>query len=136
MTHPFKPGDIVRRMVTAPLGRTDDFKVIEVNPHDGWVYDDTSVMHNPAYLERVSQKVDLPAHPDVVNHPSHYKTDGGIEAIDVLEQFDLTRDFRLGNAAKYILRAGKKDSELQDLKKAAKYLARYISALETGEPAW
>jgi hypothetical protein len=63
-----------------------------------------------------------------VDHPSHYKA-GGIEAIDVIEAFGL--GFHLGNAVKYILRAGRKHpGVLEDLKKARWYLDREISALE------
>lgn len=43
--------------------------------------------------------------PDLVNHPEHY-TDGGIETIDFIEAKEL--NFHLGNAVKYISRAGKK----------------------------
>ena len=62
---------------------------------------------------------------DLVNHPSHY-TESGIETIDVIEAWKL--DFCLGNAIKYISRAGKKDSskELEDLRKAQWYLNRAI----------
>jgi len=64
--------------------------------------------------------------PDPVNHPPHYKA-GGIETIDFIEAKDL--NFRLGNAVKYISRAGKKDSDpVQDLEKAAWYLKREIDA--------
>ncbi|MCW6678181.1 DUF3310 domain-containing protein [Anaerococcus sp. NML200574] len=38
--------------------------------------------------------------------PDYYKS-GGLEAFDVIDAFDL--DFNLGNAFKYIARAGKKD---------------------------
>ena len=63
---------------------------------------------------------------DLVNHPAHY-TAGGIETIDFIEAKDL--NFRLGNAVKYITRAGKKDSDpVQDLEKAAWYLKREIEA--------
>lgn len=65
---------------------------------------------------------------DVVNHPSHYKSNG-METIDVIESFQL--GFHLGNSIKYILRAGKKDSKIQDLKKAQWYLLREISKLES-----
>jgi hypothetical protein len=41
----------------------------------------------------------------MVNHPPHY-TDGGIEVIDYIKAKHL--DFCLGNAIKYISRAGKK----------------------------
>ena len=43
---------------------------------------------------------------DPVNHPAHY-TDGKIEVIDFIE--DKGFGFNLGNAVKYISRAGKKD---------------------------
>lgn len=66
---------------------------------------------------------------DVVNHPEHY-TDGGIETIDFIEAKQFP--YHLGNAVKYISRAGKKDPEktVEDLKKAVWYINRYISKLE------
>ena len=64
---------------------------------------------------------------DPIN-PNHYKTKNGLEVIEVIESFNL--DFKLGNAIKYILRAGKKDNITQDLKKAIWYLERKISKLE------
>jgi hypothetical protein len=66
------------------------------------------------------------ADPDPVNHPSHY-TDGGIETIDYLEAKlgpDGFRAFCLGNALKYVSRAGKKGDLKQDLSKAIWYLRR------------
>ena len=66
---------------------------------------------------------------DMVNHPDHY-TDGGIETIDFIEAKKLP--YHLGNAVKYISRAGKKEPEktADDLKKAVWYINRYISKLE------
>ena len=66
---------------------------------------------------------------DQVNRPSHY-TDGKIEVIDFIE--DKKLGFCLGNAIKYIARAGKKetDKEAQDIKKAIWYLNRYLKELE------
>lgn len=63
---------------------------------------------------------------DPVNHPSHY-TDGRIEVIDFIEDKGL--GFHLGNAVKYIARAGKKDPDkaVEDLEKARWYLDREIS---------
>lgn len=65
----------------------------------------------------------------VVNQPSHY-TDGNIEVIDFIE--DKKLGFCLGNAIKYISRAGKKDpnKEVEDLKKANWYINRRIKELE------
>ena len=61
---------------------------------------------------------------DMVNDPPHYK-DGGIETIDFIEAKKL--GFNLGNAIKYISRAGKKNDALEDLKKARWYLNREIN---------
>lgn len=62
---------------------------------------------------------------DVVNHPSHY-TDGKFETIAAIESWRL--GYHLGNAVKYISRAGKKskDTELEDLRKARWYIKRYL----------
>lgn len=58
---------------------------------------------------------------DKVNHPSHY-TDGQFEVIELTEMYS----FVLGNAIKYICRAGKKEGspESEDLAKAQWYLRR------------
>lgn len=63
---------------------------------------------------------------EMVNHPSHYQG-RKFEVIDIIEDYDL--DFCLGNAVKYILRCGKKDESIQELKKAIWYLERKISQL-------
>ena len=62
-------------------------------------------------------------------NPKHY-TDGKIEVIDFIE--DKKLGFCLGNAIKYISRAGKKDptKEVEDLRKAIWYLERRIKELE------
>ncbi len=69
---------------------------------------------------------------DPVNHPSHY-TSGSIEVIDYIE--DQKLPYHLGNAVKYISRAGKKDKDktVEDLKKAAWYINRYIELLTKQE---
>ena len=68
---------------------------------------------------------------DVVNSPKHY-TDGKIEVIDFIE--DKKLGFCLGNAVKYIARAGKKDptKEVEDLQKADWYIKRRIKELTEG----
>lgn len=62
---------------------------------------------------------------DIINHPAHY-TDGKFETIDAIESWRL--GYHLGNAVKYISRAGKKskDTELEDLRKARWYVKRYL----------
>ena len=46
---------------------------------------------------------------DIINHPSHYQSEHGLEVIQVIEIFKL--DYHLGNVVKYILRAGHKKNE-------------------------
>jgi hypothetical protein len=61
---------------------------------------------------------------DNVNHPAHYGGDTTYEAIKVIEAWEL--GFCLGNAVKYISRAGKKGNAIEDLRKAAWYVQREI----------
>ena len=65
---------------------------------------------------------------DPINHPAHYTT-GKIEVIDYIE--DQKLPYHLGNAVKYISRAGKKDKDktVEDLKKAVWYIERYIGLI-------
>lgn len=70
---------------------------------------------------------------DPVNHPEHYQ--GSFET-RTLECIDFTRHmpFSLGNAFKYVWRAGRKggaDKALQDLEKARWYLIEYDSSMLT-----
>lgn len=65
-----------------------------------------------------------------VDHPPHYGGENNpYEAIKVIEAWKL--DFCLGNVVKYISRAGKKGSELQDLQKAKWYLDRKIEEMKS-----
>lgn len=66
---------------------------------------------------------------EVINHPQHYGGDTTYEAIKVIEAWEL--GFCLGNAVKYISRAGKKNpaKECEDLEKARWYLERRIQQL-------
>ena len=61
-----------------------------------------------------------------VENPSHYNS-GKIEVIDFIEDQNL--NFNLGNAVKYISRAGKKDPKKfkEDLEKAIWYLNRELA---------
>jgi hypothetical protein len=61
-----------------------------------------------------------------VNHPSHYTSHpSGIECIQITEHMN----FCLGNAIKYLWRAGSKDgtSDIEDLEKAKWYVEREIA---------
>lgn len=71
---------------------------------------------------------------DNINHPKHYTSDpSGIECIDVTRH----RNFNIGNAIKYLWRAGLKedkdrkiiDKQVEDLNKAVWYLVDEIHRL-------
>lgn len=69
-------------------------------------------------------------------NPEHYKSHpSGVECIEIAEHYD----FCIGNAIKYLWRAGlkteqgvsNKDKEIEDIRKAIWYLNRKIHQLET-----
>lgn len=62
---------------------------------------------------------------DMVNEPPHYKTESGLEAIEVIEAF-FSDNYHLGNVFKYLARAGKKNDRIEDMCKARWYLDRAI----------
>jgi len=64
---------------------------------------------------------------DPVNSPKHYTT-GKIEVIDFIE--DQKFPYHLGNVIKYVCRSAHKGKQVEDLKKAAWYLQRYIALIE------
>ena len=80
--------------------------------------------HPPAAEDRNGEKGTYNA----VSHPSHYNS-GRIEVIDFVENQQM--GFHLGNATKYICRAGKKnpEKEIEDLEKAVWYINRWIMVL-------
>jgi len=87
--------------------------------------DTARFVRNPPTERRSPRITDRDA---AVDHPSHYQA-GEYECIDVIESLGL--DFHLGNALKYIWRAGRKDSdEVQDLAKAAWYIQRRIDLIK------
>ena len=88
---------------------------------------------NAGDIDEVEETVNIE---DKVNHPSHYtwlKDICGIEVIDITRHLD----FDLGNAIKYILRAGHKSEEgyddtakeIEDLQKAVFYINDKIKLL-------
>ncbi len=68
---------------------------------------------------------------DVVNHPKHYTIDpSGVECIQIVRH----RNFNIGNAIKYLWRAGLKNenTQIEDLHKAIWYINDEISRLQKG----
>ena len=91
--------------------------------------------HLAGFAEELAGKGTEEKQPDDVNHPNHYASDSGLEAIEVIEAFFHGNAY-LANTFKYIARAGKKGGEakrLEDLKKARWYLEREIKREEARE---
>ena len=66
---------------------------------------------------------------DAINHPPHYtQHPSGFECIAITEAFN----FNVGNAIKYLWRAGLKGAAVEDLRKAAWYVQREIERRERG----
>ena len=64
---------------------------------------------------------------DPITRPKHYASHpSGIECIVVTEHMN----FCLGNAIKYLWRAGEKGDAIEDLKKARWYIDREIARLD------
>ena len=69
---------------------------------------------------------------DAVNHPVHYTSDpSGVECIQITRH----RNFNIGNAFKYLWRAGlkNKDTTVQDLRKAIFYIEDEIKRIQENE---
>lgn len=85
-------------------------------------------------MEDHHRKLNEYANEEKIDHPSHYGgADNPYEAIKVIRAWAL--NFALGNAIKYVARAGRKpgESRLDDLRKARWYLDNEIAALEQQE---
>ena len=75
---------------------------------------------------------------DPVNHPAHYTSDpSGVECIQITRH----RNFNIGNAIKYLWRAGLKDTttdpgkHVEDLRKSIFYIQDEIDRLTQPAPA-
>jgi hypothetical protein len=64
----------------------------------------------------------------------HYQTESRIDVIDFCKMYNM--NFNRGNIVKYLSRAGKKDNELDDLRKALNYLTREIEYFEKQQEEW
>jgi hypothetical protein len=103
---------------------------------DGFEYHDDirEAIKSAKFHAAPGQMVELPegmkvGEIEIVNHLPHYISHpSGIECITITEWMN----FNLGNAMKYIWRAGQKSStkDIEDLKKARWYLDREIARLE------
>lgn len=97
-------------------------------PLDGAAFDALPGTEHAVDLPEGMQSPDT--RPEMVRHPDHYGGDTTYEVIKCLEAWGLDADAYLFNVVKYVARAGKKGSVIEDLKKAEFYLQRKIKNLE------
>ena len=67
----------------------------------------------------------------VIDHPQRYGGDTPFETIKVLQAWlseEQYKGFLLGNTIKYLSRLGKKDNNVQELRKSKWYLEKLIEA--------
>lgn len=125
----FKPGDVVECMDddgTKFLRKGSRYKVIKHDPkdetvmlEDGWYY--------VGRFRKVADSGRLPTPPDPVTNPPHYtQHPSGVECVEIAEHMP----FNLGNAMKYLWRAGLKGDAVEDLRKAAWYVEREIARVQ------
>ena len=109
--------------------RSDGFDYEAVYLEGRWMNAAFSVDGQEVFWQRHTQPEDLPFIDDEVNQPSHYTSHpSGIECIEITRH----HDFAIGNAIKYLWRAGLKNSnnEIQDLEKAVWYIQDKIKQLK------
>lgn len=87
--------------------------------------------YQPITHYTVKEGGDIVQNVDMVNHPPHYTGDpSGVECIEITRH----RNFNVGNAIKYLWRAGLKGDEsktIEDLKKSVFYINDEIARLES-----
>lgn len=111
----------------AELYRTMPTEVEPATPKEPYTVKATAVFDTET---RVSETL-VGRSADLINHPPHYTGHpSGVECITVTEHMN----FCLGNAMKYIWRAGSKGDAIADLKKARWYIDREIARLSPAEP--
>ena len=109
--------------------RSDGFDYEAIYLEGRWMNAKFSVDGQVVLWQRHTQPEELPFIDDAVNQPSHYTSHpSGIECIEITRH----HDFAIGNAIKYLWRAGLKnsDNEVQDLEKAVWYIQDKIKQLK------
>ncbi len=110
--------------------------LVECQICESFVEDLNEHMNSKHFISETTPEIDLgelPAKGDSVNHPAHYNEHpSGVECIEIVRHMN----FNLGNACKYIWRAGLKGRRsklIEDLKKARWYIEDEIKRLESSK---
>lgn len=117
-----------------PVWTAGDFTPIDTVTLNDYKMDPASWIIKDTHLHDLQT---TPQH-DAVNHPKHYTSHpSGVECIEVTQHYN----FCVGNAIKYLWRAGlksenntdSKQKQIEDLNKAIWYIRREIENLETNK---
>ena len=134
---PFKSIDALKeynKWLNEAVRAQKEAEANDILDKDGIVYFDNQPFFKESDLvkyEKKEEKDDIMTEKDensAVNHPKHYRNDGGLETIDemiLLFGLEETMIFCKLNAWKYRARASKKGSEKEDLEKANWYILKY-----------
>jgi hypothetical protein len=103
---------------------------MEKNTNSPFLVDIIDTTGEPNVLAEVNWGK-LSENKESINHPAHYGgADNPYEAIKIIDAYNWGHEFSLGNAIKYILRAGKKEKDpVKDLEKALWYINHAIENL-------
>ena len=109
----------------------DDYPSYSSNTTKVWTRDQQNTNIKGSLCEELNKRIVDLSDP---TRPKYYGgKDNVYEVFNVLEEWELDKDFYLGNVIKYVVRAGKKssgiDSVKQDLEKALVYLQKRIDSL-------
>lgn len=101
--------------------------------HDGDKYEPMGFVHEPGETINENRELNGLRKVDMVNHPNHYQTKSGLEAIDVIAAFTENLSgieaFDTSNILKYACRWKQKNG-VEDLKKIVFYANHLIDHLE------
>jgi len=140
-----KPGDVVStdgimfRVDAVDLSKEEPFTLTSIRFGDKETWEGTDddwriVSRAPAAtddatIQRVMDASAPAMDHDPVSHPAHYNSHpSGVECLTITRWMG----FNLGNAMKYIWRADMKGAAIEDLRKAAFYIADEIAKREAG----
>lgn len=96
---------------------------------DDTMYEKTEANYCPACGRKLTETYDRTMEKNnIIFHPSHYCDGRKYEPRKVISDWKL--NFNLGNAIKYLSRAGRKGDKVEDLRKAIQYIEFEIEDIE------
>ncbi|MBQ6738030.1 MAG: DUF3310 domain-containing protein [Synergistaceae bacterium] len=110
------------------LTNNDNKKLLEIHFFDDKQVAKNNLIANVKIEFKNGSLLEMSTETDKTIKPDYYKITTGLECIDIIEGLGLGDEFVLGNAIKYLTRAGKKYGETIDtaINKAVYYLERFL----------